>query len=199
MQPFLTYFGLLLFFVCALCVRCRRVIPLSGVELIWFYSSFGTRRLSVTFSNYISPYYYYYYYYAAFNAPCVGHKADESFLLRCFSLARNVRTFIRKSKRNIAMITIKELGFPNSESDRFTTGGRIQTSNRCTKLIWNSIISDQPWGGTVSVSSADVELRCECCCWVFHLLMSAMMPSSVFWHRPTSSLSTVPTSHTPFV
>jgi len=21
---------------------------------------------------------YYYYYYAAFNAPCVGHKADES-------------------------------------------------------------------------------------------------------------------------
>jgi len=23
-------------------------------------------------------YYYYYYYYAAFNAPCVGHKADES-------------------------------------------------------------------------------------------------------------------------
>jgi len=22
--------------------------------------------------------YYYYYYYAAFNAPCVGHKADES-------------------------------------------------------------------------------------------------------------------------
>jgi len=23
-------------------------------------------------------YYYYYYYYAAFNAPCVGHKDDES-------------------------------------------------------------------------------------------------------------------------
>ena len=23
-------------------------------------------------------YYYYYYYYAAFNAPCVGHKNDES-------------------------------------------------------------------------------------------------------------------------
>jgi len=23
-------------------------------------------------------YYHYYYYYAAFNAPCVGHKADES-------------------------------------------------------------------------------------------------------------------------
>jgi len=23
-------------------------------------------------------YYYYYYYYAAFNAPCVSHKADKS-------------------------------------------------------------------------------------------------------------------------
>jgi len=23
-------------------------------------------------------YYYYYYYYAAFNAPCVGHKDDQS-------------------------------------------------------------------------------------------------------------------------
>jgi len=27
---------------------------------------------------YVCMYYYYYYYYAAFNVPCVGHKADES-------------------------------------------------------------------------------------------------------------------------
>jgi len=26
----------------------------------------------------LSDYYYYYYYYAAVNAPCVGHKDDES-------------------------------------------------------------------------------------------------------------------------
>jgi len=30
------------------------------------------------YSTIIIYFYYYYYYYAAFNAPCVGHKDDES-------------------------------------------------------------------------------------------------------------------------
>ena len=29
-------------------------------------------------ATHVACYYYYYYYYAAFNAPCVGHKDDES-------------------------------------------------------------------------------------------------------------------------
>jgi len=38
----------------------------------------GSHNNSVKF-----PPYYYYYYYAAFNTPCVGHKADESHLDIC--------------------------------------------------------------------------------------------------------------------
>ena len=33
-----------------------------------------------------SYYYYYCYYYAAFNAPCVGHKDDESQAQSCLSV-----------------------------------------------------------------------------------------------------------------
>jgi len=37
-------------------------------------------------------YYYYYYYYAAFNAPCVGHKDDESSCLCEIILVRLIET-----------------------------------------------------------------------------------------------------------
>jgi len=40
--------------------------------------SFLVRHMEGLQFRYISFQYYYYYYYAAFNAPCVGHKADDS-------------------------------------------------------------------------------------------------------------------------
>jgi len=44
--------------------------------MIWI----GSTSWRVKMSRHISAIanYYYYYYYAAFNAPCVGHKDDES-------------------------------------------------------------------------------------------------------------------------
>jgi len=38
----------------------------------------GKRLVSCFLTHGVYYYYYYYYYYAAFNAPCVGHKDDES-------------------------------------------------------------------------------------------------------------------------
>ena len=44
-----------------------------------------------TLIKYFAYYYYYYYYYAAFNAPCVGDKDDES-----QALAFNIQTLNNK-------------------------------------------------------------------------------------------------------